>query len=341
VARALAVRVLVVLAGALGWAGPALGQTPSTRVTTQSDLAVSCSEPGCDCVVNGVPDPICPATWLREYDSGDQPASTSDSDLASASGTFVGYDSTTTSDMELQVDAAFGTLQALARAHTDSAGAYVDAGGLASGATAEGWAQIFFSDAITVTAPVPGGSVAVSFTSSVSSAHTASVGGGGLAIDPCLANGHARTQVDATLAVTTFTGTGGGLAQYGHTTHSCNAPVTIGAPTGTVTATATDGNVITFSQSLLVDAYARADGGEGGVAHPNRARSADALVDASSTAKLYVEVLTPGATYTSASGTVYEVPEPRGGGVAALAALLATGVRRRRSSRARSRRREA
>ena len=93
-----------------------------------------------------------------------------------------------------------------------------------------------------------------------------------------------------------------------------------------------DGDTATIWHGITVDAYARADGGEGGVAHPNRARTADALLDASSTAKLYVEVLTPGATYASASGTVYEVPEASAGAeaTAALASLLvATRLRRR------------
>jgi hypothetical protein len=335
VARNLAARVIAgVVAGAAGLltAGQALGQTPYTRAITQSSLAVPCVEPGCDCIdANGLPQP-CPAPYVREYNSENQPGPTSDSDVASVSGSLLApYDSTTTSSMEIHCDADFGTLKGLVLAHMDSAGAYADAGGLASGGTADGFADVSFTDVLTVTAAVPGGMVSLAIGQTITSAHSASVGGGGLAIDPCLANGQAHTQLNANLQVTTLTGTGGGLAQYGHITHSCNPPQTTGSPTRTLTVNVPDGDTATISHGITVDAYARADGGEGGVAHPNRARTADALLDASNTAKVYVKVLTPGATYASASGTVYEVPEAGvgAGAAAALASLLAaTGLRR-------------
>ena len=77
--------------------------------------------------------------------------------------------------------------------------------------------------------------------------------------------------------------------------HSCNGRQVTGSPVAALAlADVPDGDTVSIGFDMPVDAYAIANGGEGGLAHPNRVRSADALLDASNTAKLYVTVLTPG-----------------------------------------------
>jgi len=199
------------------------------RVASHVSLSVRCNEPGCDCIdASGAP-AVCPATHVRHYDSGNVALPTSDLYDAEVSGTFVGFTSTTTSNMGSEAHASVGTLKGLTSAHSDSAGAYVDA-------------------------------------------------------------------------------------------------------TDTVTVSGTDGDELTLAQAVTLDSHARQDGGLGLPTNPNRARSADALLDASNRALLYIEVLTPGASYTSASGTVYAVPEVAASDAAALASLLAAcRLSRRRS----------
>lgn len=316
----------------------ALASTPSaaqlvsyTRVTSQSSIAVPCNSPSCVCTVNGAPAAFCPASWVRNYDSDNQPTPQTDTDTAVATGTFLPfYDSSVTSNMDLLGDADFGTLKASAMSHSNTTGAYADAGGLAIPGTVNAYAQASFQDQLTVMSMPPGQIVSLGIIRSVTSTDMVDVGGAGLGIDPCLANGHGRTQLDASLLVSTLDGTGGGLSQYARDTQTCQTPQIIGVATDTVVVNVPDGKTASIGAVLSVNAYARQDGGEGGLAHPNRARSADALLDASSTAHLYVEVLTPGATYSSASGTIYEVPEvgAGAGAAAAVASLLATRRRR-------------
>jgi hypothetical protein len=303
---------------------------PYTRVTTQSDIGVPCNPPSCTCTVNGASSLSC--NWVRNHDSDNHATAQTDDDTAVSIGTFLPfYDSTVTSNLDLHGNADYGTLKALAVSHSDTSGTYVEAGGLAIPATVDAYAQVLFSDVLTVTAPVPGQIVSLGISRNITSTDMVDVGGAGMAIDPCLANGHARTELEASLLVSTNDGTGGGLSQYARDTQTCQTTAIIGAPQDTLVVNVPDGKTATVSGSLTVTAYARQDGGEGGLAHPNRARSADALLDASSTAKLYVEVLTAGATYVSASGTIYAVPEAAASGAtaAALASLLAARMRRR------------
>jgi len=331
-----ATRAAVLCAAVAILASPAaLAQfVPTTRVVTQADVVANCGGGTCVCTVNGALDPLCPGTWLRNYDSADQPTPQTDSDTAIATGTYLPfYDSSVTSNLDLLGDAHFGTLKAFAQAHSDTTGAYADAGGLAIPGTVNAYAWVTFTDEVTVMAMIPGQVVSLAIARSLTSTDMVDVGGGGLSIDPCLANGHGRTELEASLSVTSLDGTGGGLSQYARDTQTCQTPQIIGLPTDTLVVNVPDGKTARFYEVLSVTAYARQDGGEGGLAHPNRVRSADALLDASNTAKLYVMVLTPGATYTSASGTTYEVPESgaQASAAAAILSLLATTRLRRRS----------
>jgi hypothetical protein len=306
-------------------------QTHHLRVAADVSLSVNCNEPGCDCVDAGGAPAVCPATNVRHYDSGDVVAPTSDSYTAAVYGTFVGFASTTTSSMDSTANAAFGTMKGMTMGHSDSAGAYVDAGGLAIPGIAHAFVRLEFSDSLTLTGAIPGGPAMISFTQSITSSDTESLGGGGLSINPCLANGDARTQVDAVLTVFILDGGDEGSVGYDRFATECGAPQINGSPIDTVTVTGTDGDIVRVSQGVTLDSYARMDGGLG--TNPNRARSADALLDASSTAHLYVEVLTPGASYASSSGTIYATPEigASAAGVTAFAALAATRRLRHRS----------
>jgi hypothetical protein len=294
-----------------------LAQT--TRVISQTSLAVTCSEPGCDCIdASGAP-ALCPAAHVRNYDSGNVATPTSDLHTAVISGTFVGYDSTTESSMDSHADAAFGVLKGTALTHSEAHGTYVDGGGLASSGTASLYIELEFTDDLVVTAAVPGGPVSVSITQSISSTASASLGGGGLSIDPCLANGNATTHVDATLLAYVVAGGNQGNVGYGRSTSECGAPQVTGTPIGSVTINATDGDTVRVSHVIGLITYSSMGGG---IAAPNRALSSNAFLDASNTALVFVEVLTPGASYTSASGTVYPVPEAEFADAAACFALL-------------------
>jgi len=249
---------------------------------------------------------------------------------AGISGTLLDFTSTSASNMDSQADVSFGALKGLTLAHSDSTGAYVDAGGWATPGIASAFLQLESLDKLTLVGAAPGNPVTISFTQSITSSDSASLGGGGLSIDPCLANGDATTSIGANMVVSVLGGDFGSVG-YNRFTSECGPAQIIGSPTDTVTVTGSDGDAVTMGQVVTLTSYARLDGGPG--TNPNRARAADALLDASSTALLYVEVLTPGASYTSASGTIYATPEvgDTAGGMAAFATLLAASRLRRRS----------
>jgi hypothetical protein len=304
-------------------AGPA--QAQQLHVVTQTSLSVSCNEPGCDCIdANGAP-AACPATEVRNYDSGNVPLPTSDSHTATVSGTFVGFDSTGMAGADLHGDAAFGTLEGSAHAESAATGTYVAAGGLAIPGTANAYVSVGFDDYLIAHAAAPGGLVMLSFSpNTTTSSHSASVSGSGVSFDPCLSNGEARAQLDVGAAVAPLGGgSGGGNVGYDRTERECGAAQVTGTPGHTFNVVAHDGERVNFGQSMILNVTAVTGGGPGTIA--NRGLGAGALLDALSTSKFYIEVLSPGASYLSGSGTVYDTPEPNGAGsaVAAVAALAA------------------
>jgi hypothetical protein len=85
---------------------------------------------------------------------------------------------------------------------------------------------------------------------------------------------------------------------------------------------------------VLLDGYA----GAGAMGLPNHGvGSASAVANASDTANTYITVLTPGASYTAASGFNYAppaaVPEPRSFWLLAALLTIGVGARRRRAGR--------
>ena len=311
---------------------PAWAQAPpNLRIQSQASLAVNCTEPNCDCIdASGAP-VACPDTHVRNYDSGYLAAPATDSHDASVSGTFVGFDATTVASMEADSDVSYGTLKGFALAHGDASGTYVDAGGLAIPSTGSAYVSLQLEDYMIVHAPVPGGTVMLSFGQSIASTDLATIGGGGLSIDVCLANGDATTHLEALTSATALTSGGYGSATYARLTNECSGPIVTGSPIGTFTITADDAERVNFGQGVTLDVHAYMGAGLG--TNPNRALAADALLDASSTAHLYVEVLTPGASYETGSGTVYETPETDAAASAGAALALLGAVARRRRMR--------
>lgn len=303
----------------------------NVRVASQSSLSTNCAPPSCTCTDAGGMPGQC--THLRNYDSGNVPAPTSDTHDATVVGSFVGYDSSTSVFSETDGSAVFGTLKGFGHALSDASGSYVDAGGVAAGGNAGASLSVSFDDYLIVTAPPGGGPVTLSFTQHVTSSQSAAIDGGGLSIDPCQANGEARAQFEASIGVSPLGGgSGGGSYAYDRTLQECGPPQVTGSPTHTLAVTASDGERVNFGQGILLNLTARIDGGDGLLA--DRALGSDARIDARNTANLYVAVLTPGASYQSGSGTVYPTPEAGGGPGAATALVVLAGVARSRSRRA-------
>jgi hypothetical protein len=329
-------RALAAISFALGAActlGPARAHAQSwVSIGVQTSLGIDCAEPGCDCTLNGADD-ICGVSYLHNTDSGHVSAPAVDSDVANGTGVFVGIDSHAAANIDAHGSADFGTFKAYGLAHGDSTGTYVDAGGLAIPSTTSSYVVLGMEDAIYPVGPGGTGPVSLSFTQAISSFDLADVGRGGLAIDPCLANGQATTHLEATLSATVVAPSLGdsGLVQYARSTQTkpCNPPIVVGSPTMSFTIVANTGDRVNIDQGLFIDVHAQ--NGAGPIV-ATRTLSADGVVDASSTGHLYVQVLTAGATYSSASGIVYEVPEAdASSGIAtALASLLAARMRRRR-----------
>jgi len=305
---------------------PAEGQ--HVRIRTQTSISASCAEPGCDCIDAGGAPVACPATEVRNYDSGDIAMPASDSHLATVTGTFVGFDSSTSASADLHGNASFGMLKGFAHTHSEAMGTYVAAGGLAIPGNADAYVSVTFDDYLIAHAATPGGVVSISFGQSTTSAQSAALGGGGLSIDPCLANGDARTQLDVVTVAAPQQTPGGGSAGYDRIDRECGLPQVTGTSTSSFTVLAQDGERVNFGQRMTLDLTAYEGGGLGLPSNSNRALQSDALLDASSTSHLYIGVLTQGASYESGSGTVYETPEADASGGAACAAAALAALRR-------------
>jgi hypothetical protein len=298
---------------------------------SQTSLSVSCNEPGCHCFdPSGLPI-VC--IHNRNFDSGELAIPTSDLHSADVMGELVGFDSQTVSEGSLRGDAAFGTLSALVEGSNVAGGAYVLAGGLAISGNSTLHVSTEFADQLTVFGPAPGAAVSLAFTQSITSSESASVGSGS-GVDPCLANGQATVLLNASLIVFAPLAAVGDLTQFARFGSACNPFQNTGSPVAGFTLNLHDGDLVNVGQNLVLDVSSSINGGLGPPSNPNRVLDAAVLLDASTTAKLFVQVLTPGASYTSASGTVYPVPEPGGALPApvALAAALGLALRRRATS---------
>ena len=148
----------------------------------------------------------------------------------------------------------------------------------------------------------------------------------------CLANGNATTSIDALLTTSHLGMMGGGDQSAGYlrrtNEYECYPPTVTGDPRAQIEIDGNDGDIVMISETVNLESYIYVGGGFG---VPNRVILADSNIDASNTARVYVEVLTPGASYTSMSGTAYLLPESDGGAgpLAANAALLVMlGLRR-------------
>lgn len=310
----------------------------STNIATQTSIGVSCSEPGCDCFVNGVPT-TCPGTDVENFDSGTVAGPSSHAYAPFVSGHFIGFDANTDVDAAVNGSADFGTLHAYSSASALASGSYVLAGGLAISTT--GWASTStnFSDRLTLTGP-PGLPVSITFTQSVSTL-TSTYVSTGTGTDPCLANGASTIRLNSSIGASSLFTSDFGVDSFsragsvGGVGSGCVALHDTGSPYGSITLNLHVGDMVNFYQSLQTFAEIRLDGGLGAPTNPNRALEADSVLDASNTAKLYIDVLTPGASYTTASGTVYRTPEPSlalGLPAGILVLISLSGARRREAS---------
>lgn len=293
----------------------------AVELDAEISLAVGCSEPSCDCTVDGAPD-ICPATNVRELHTGSLALPvTSDLYGSTVTGTLLpSFDSSSAAEVTTDGSAALGVLSGLVSARSDSpTTGYIAAGGLALGGTANSYLRLIWQDTLTVAGPP--GPISLVFGYSVTSTHMLSVGAGSGPAECAATN----VQIDFTAMASS--GATSEIEQYGYSDTACvDPPQVIGSPAGTFPLTVNPGATVAVFQVITLLAAARADGGPGS---PTRIFDSSALLDASSTARFFVEVLTPGASYTSASGTVYPTPEAQHGGAAAAVSALALLWRRR------------
>lgn len=321
-------------------AGTARAQFPFayTNVTTQTSISTSCVEPSCDCFSNGTP-VICPGGNVENFDSGNAAGPTSHSYSPTVSGQFVGIDSHTNVAANVDGNATYPTLHAFASGSSVSGGAYVLAGGLAIPGTSHAYTQTLMQDQLTLIG-APGAAISITFTQ-VISIFTSMVVGTGSGVDPCLANASAYVLLNGSLnANSVFTDDSASapfsrFGRVGGTSGGCLPLQGTGSPIRSVTLSLHTGDKINFNQVLQTQITAQTNGGLGLPTNPNRVLDASATLDASHSARLYIDVTTPGASYSAVSGTIYPAPEP--GSVSSLAAGFALlAARMRRSSRGRA-----
>ncbi|RIL05704.1 MAG: hypothetical protein DCC71_09400 [Proteobacteria bacterium] len=298
------------------------------RARVSSATSIACSEAVCDCLDANQQPIACPATVVDQQDSGPSAVAVERTFENEIEAFFQALDGRTTTYVRTEGSAAFGTLHALAVAHADAGGEWVANGGSASPGEAEGSVTVEQRDTLTIQSPSPEAPVQLVFTQSVTTRGEAGVGAGS-AVDPCDANAAAEARVSALLAVSSTSQQGGAL-EYERIVHSCNPPAVTGEPVATLPITVLGGEQVTLAQVLEAEVSARMDGGPFTDA---RVLDADAYVDGAETVFVFVRVVTPGASYTAESGTVYPTPEP--GALASAAAALAAlcAARRQRAGR--------
>lgn len=327
----------------LGQALPSAAQLSHTNVSTQTSLSVACAEPECDCFVDGSPS-ACPAADLQRFDSGNLADPTSQVHTPMILGQFAGLDARSSFEANVTGSAHFGVLRAFSSSSALAAGADVLAGGVAIGGTVGATTSTSFEDRLTILGPA-GLRVALVLTQVVFATTLTSVEGEP-GIDPCLANASADVLLHASLVASGPRAGASGSAQFtrhgrvGAAGGGCLALGDTGSPFGVVVLDLQVGDQITIAHSLDVTSAVQLDGGLGSPTNPERALAVSTLIDAYNTARLYIDVPTPGASYASASTTIYPSPEPEFGVAVAGGILgLAWAARQRLGTSAREQRR--
>lgn len=314
-----------------------LAQVPAAaqflQASSQTSVKVGCPPDGCDCYDNGVLT-ACPVEHTYSFSDASGGAPIHDLHTADVIGRYQILDGETRSQATTNVFAGFGLLRASLWGRGIASGTYVDSGGLAVPCEATLDASVSFQDTLTLRGAVPQGAVSIRVSQLIGSIDFVLIGSGDYPINNCLlANGDARTSIDTLLTtnhVPMMPGPGGGeqSAAYLRTTNECSAPTVSGDPNASIEIDGTDGDFVMISGTVDLQSYIYVGGGLG---VPNRVTLAESNIDAFNTARVIVEVLTPGASYTSMSGTVYELPETddTAGALAAGAALIVLfGLRR-------------
>jgi len=302
------------------------------RVYSTTVITSGCPEGVCECSYNGA-SLTCPGSHERYYDSGPiftnqtfdtHSANVADIYLAST----IGSGSEIRSQVQLNAGAFYGQLRGRVWSRAFATGAYIEGGGLAFPADARASVGASLSDDLTLIGAVPGGPVSIRLRQEIGGFDFALILGSDNypVTNFCLANGDATTSLGAVLS-TTHLGVGGGDQSVGYLrrTNECSAPVISGDPLSSIVIDGNDGDFVHVGQTLTIESYSYMGGGNG---LPNRVIYANSYVDASNTAHVFVDVLTPGASFTSASGATYQVPESRGPAGQLAALLVVLGLRR-------------
>lgn len=309
------------------------------QVQSQTTLIASAPPDATECFDNGVT-AGCPVTGTRYYDSGLVPG---DHTFDAYDGWVIGraqfVDTETRASTSLNGSAFYGRLQGSIFNQSFASGTFPDAaGGFAFGGEATTHLVVSFRDDLMLHGATPGGPISIHITQEIASSDLVLMFGSDKypIADFCLANGDGTTGIaaflDATHIPLTPGGPGGGeqSASYLRRTNECTAPLESGDPRTVIQINGTDGDLVMLSQTLTLDSYVYAGGGFG---LPNRVILSRSIINAANSAHTYVEVLTPGGSFTSASGSLYQVPES-GNGAGTLSAdaalLVVLGLRRRR-----------
>lgn len=308
-----------------------LAPVPATaqflHASSQTSVKVGCPDAGCDCYDNGVLT-ACPVDHEYGFNDASTGAPVYDLHTADVIGRYQTLDGETRAQATANVQAGFGVLRGSLWSRGIASGTYIDAGGLAVNCEARLDGSVSFQDTLRLVGAAPMAPVSIRIRQAIGSNDFVLMRGSDNypIVNFCLANGDATTSIHALLTATHvpfFPGPGGGeqSLEYLRATNECSAPTVTGDPSAHFEIDGNDGDMVLLSETVDLQSYIYAGGGFGVV---NRVILANSDINAFNTARVIVEVLTPGASYTSMSGAVYELPESGGstGPLVASAALL-------------------
>jgi len=272
---------------------------------------------------NAVPCP--PGSLVEKIDERNQPLGP----LVHAIGeTFtrsqVGLSGTTAIETLADGDLGYGTLKAHSRGRVEDDGAYFAAGGDSFSGHASVEMNLAWSDVLTLSGPP--GPLSYTFGQSVTQVSGASLDKPPPA-DPCKANARASTQLQALTSANAATSGSSASLSYVVSHDPCLGSTTSGSPASSATIVGQDGEQVTVGAYVLLHVDANIFGLTSPT-FPESVHEALAEIDASHTSQFSIVPVTPGASYTSQSGTVYStVPEADAELLAAAgaAALFALG----------------
>jgi hypothetical protein len=303
------------------------------HASSHTSVKVGCPDAGCDCYDDNV-FTACPVDHEYGFDDASTGAPVFDLHTADVIGRYQTLDGETRVLATANVQAGFGVLRGSLWSRGIASGTYIDAGGLAVPCEARLDGSVSFQDTLQLVGAAPMAPVSIRIRQDIGSNDFVLMRGSDdyPITNFCLANGDATTRIHALLTTThvpMMPGGGGDQSlEYLRTTNECSAPTVIGDPSAQIEIDGNDGDLVLLSETVDLQSYIYVGGGFG---LPNRVIYSNSDINAFNTARVIVEVLTPGASYTSLSGTVYELPESDGsaGSLAASAALLMLlGVRR-------------